>query len=110
MHNVHVNQVRAAARRDTSVSLSDEAMAVPTAGNQSDMLEVRDVAACLAQIPLEQREVLLLISLEDLSYAEASQVLNVPVGTIMSRLARGRARLRALLDGSASATGLKVVK
>jgi len=109
MHNVHVNQVRAAARRDATVSLSDETMDLPTAPNQGDLLEVRDIAACLLQLPLEQREVLLLVSLEDLSYAEVSQVLDIPIGTVMSRLARGRTRLRALLDGSAQ-TALKVVK
>jgi RNA polymerase sigma-70 factor (ECF subfamily) len=48
----------------------------------------------LNRLPVEQRSVILLVSVEDLSYAEAASVLGIPVGTVMSRLARGRERLR----------------
>jgi RNA polymerase sigma-70 factor, ECF subfamily len=53
----------------------------------------------LAALPVEQQSVLLLIGVEDLSYAEAAGIVGVPVGTIMSRLSRARNRLRRLLDG-----------
>ena len=66
--------------------------------------------ACLALLPVEQREVLLLVSLEDLSYSEVSQVLRIPVGTVTSRLARGRTRLRSLLNGEGANGALKVVQ
>ena len=71
---------------------------------------MRDLDAALKRLPAEQREVLLLVGLEQLSYAEVSQALGVPVGTVMSRLSRGRERLRALMSGAAPATNLKLVK
>jgi len=60
----------------------------------------------------EQREVVLLVGLEQMSYAEAAAVLEVPIGTVMSRLARGRERLRVLLNAGtrAPAATLRRVK
>jgi RNA polymerase sigma-70 factor (ECF subfamily) len=58
-----------------------------------------DLTAALERLPLEQREPLLLVSLEQLSYAECAEALQIPVGTVMSRVSRGRAALRAYLDG-----------
>lgn len=60
-----------------------------------------DLLAALARLPIEQREPLLLVTLEQLSYAECAEVLRIPVGTVMSRVSRGRVALRALLDGHA---------
>jgi RNA polymerase sigma-70 factor (ECF subfamily) len=110
MHNVFVNQVKTWARRPQS-SLSDDDMAhLIVRPNQSDMIEVDDLSRCLAQLPVEQREVLLLVSLEDMNYAQVAQVLSIPIGTVTSRLARGRSRLRALLDERGIAPSLKVVR
>lgn len=106
MHNVFVNQLKQ--RRELAL---DEATEAGLEGApRADVLELRDLDAALARLPVEQREVLLLIGLEQLSYAEASEALGVPVGTVMSRLSRGRERLRALTSGVAAATNLKVVK
>jgi RNA polymerase sigma-70 factor (ECF subfamily) len=58
----------------------------------------RDLDQALRLLSVEQREVVLLVGLEGLSYAETAEVLDIPVGTVMSRLARGRERLRALMD------------
>ena len=58
-----------------------------------------DLERCLQRLPAEQRAVLLLVTLEDMSYEEAGRVLGIPVGTVMSRLSRARARLRALMEG-----------
>jgi RNA polymerase sigma-70 factor (ECF subfamily) len=79
---------------------------------QSDDLELRDLDRALGRLTPEQREVLLLVGLEDLSYEEAAKVIGSPVGTVMSRLSRGRERLRALLGGTELPAGaqLKVVK
>jgi RNA polymerase sigma-70 factor (ECF subfamily) len=111
MHNVFINQLKA--RRELALDEATEAAleSVP----QSDPLQLRDLDAALRRLPAEQREVLLLVGLEQLSYAEASQALDVPVGTVMSRLSRGRERLRVLmsganLPGANAAANLKVVK
>jgi RNA polymerase sigma-70 factor, ECF subfamily len=58
-----------------------------------------DLVAALAQLSVEQREPLLLVTLEQLSYAECAEVLRIPIGTVMSRISRARATLRDLLDG-----------
>jgi RNA polymerase sigma-70 factor (ECF subfamily) len=69
---------------------------LPGIGEQHSVLEHRDVLRALAALPEEQRAVLLLVGVEDLSYQEAARVLGVPIGTVMSRLSRGRERLRVL--------------
>ncbi len=60
---------------------------------------MRDLMRGLAALPLEQRQVLLLVGVEGLEYREAAAVLGLPVGTVMSRLSRGRDALRALMEG-----------
>ncbi len=100
MHNVFVSQVRQQARHGHQPMDDDEDHSFAVRANQSDLLEVVDLVSCLALLPAEQREVLLLISLEDMSYTEASTILRIPLGTVTSRLARARMRLRALLDAA----------
>jgi RNA polymerase sigma-70 factor (ECF subfamily) len=100
MHNVFVNQVRASRRRTHAPLSDDELRHLSSPPNQTDLLEVSDLAACLDRLPVEQREVLLLVSLEGLDYSQVGRVLSIPVGTVTSRLARARMRLRALLEGS----------
>lgn len=106
MHNVFINQLKA--RRE--LALDQAAEAELEGAPRSDPLELRDLDAALSLLPVEQREVLLLVGLEQLSYAEVSKALGIPAGTVMSRLSRGRERLRALMSGSVSITNLKVVK
>lgn len=65
--------------------------------SQYGRLELRDLARSLACLGDEQREVILLVGLEGLSYAEVARVLDVPIGTVMSRLSRGRRQLRELM-------------
>lgn len=74
-----------------------------------------DLQAALDRLPAEQREVLLLVALEDMAYADIATTPGIPAGTVMSRLSRGRERLRLMLDGAPSLPGgdavrLKVVK
>jgi len=107
MHNVHVNQVRAS--RDHA-TLDDDAEEMAVAPVQGAALEIRDLERALALIPEEQREVLLLIGLEDMSYAEVASALGIPIGTVMSRLSRARAKLRGMMYGVAANTKLQVVK
>ena len=78
-------------------------------GHQEASLGARDVCAGLDALPEDQRSVLLLVAVEDLSYAEASRVLDVPVGTVMSRLSRAREKMRRYL-GSGRVAVLRRVK
>jgi RNA polymerase sigma-70 factor (ECF subfamily) len=71
-------------------------------GGQHSVLEHRDLLRAFAALPQEQRAVLLLVGVEDLSYQEAARVLAVPIGTVMSRLSRGRERLRRYMHGDMS--------
>ena len=106
MHNVFINQLKARRELALDDAVADGLQSAP----QSDPLELRDLDAALRQLPVEQREVLLLVGLEQLSYTEVSKALSIPVGTVMSRLSRGRERLRALMSGTATVTSLKAVK
>lgn len=103
MHNLHANAARSASRRPRTVALEDDLPAQPVRATQEDGLEVALVEDGLARLPEEQRAVILLVGLEDMSYQEAADVLGVPVGTVMSRLHRGRERLREILGGGGGA-------
>jgi len=108
MHNLHVDGLRRG--RLHTVPMDDSTPEIPVAGEQGERLAVLDLHAALARLPAEQREVLLLVALEDMAYAEVAQVLDIPLGTVMSRLSRGRERLRQLMEGMAQPVRLKVVK
>ena len=109
MHNVFINQLRAQPVRSIA-GLDDEAAQIAVRPTQTDRLEVRDLQAALLRLPEEQRQVLLLVGLEQMTYEETAGVLGIPVGTVMSRLSRARERLRGLLAGGAMPAALKVVK
>lgn len=79
-------------------------------GSPSAGLELRDMEAALRHLPDEQREVLLLVALEEMSYDEVARALGIPIGTVMSRLSRAREKLRAHMDGRPYLSALKVVK
>ena len=68
-------------------------------GGQEGALAHRDLLRGFAELPDEQRAVLLLIAIEDISYREAAQVQGLPIGTVMSRLSRGREHLRQYMNG-----------
>ncbi len=71
---------------------------------------MRDLQSALATLPTEQREILLLIALEEMSYVEVAATLGLPLGTVMSRLSRARQKLRAHMEGRAIVSSLKIVK
>lgn len=104
MHNLHADQLRDQLRArgtppptyDGAGAMADEA-AGPDAG-----LTLRDMDAALQQLAPEQRAVLLLVALEELSYGEVAAALGIPLGTVMSRLSRARERLRQLLQAPPS--------
>jgi RNA polymerase sigma-70 factor (ECF subfamily) len=107
MHNVHVNKVRAARSTDPlDEGMPELALRAP----QSDALVVRDLDRSISRLPAEQRSVLLLVTLEDMSYDEVARTLGIPIGTVMSRLSRAREKLRAMMLGVPAPAKLKVVK
>jgi RNA polymerase sigma factor (sigma-70 family) len=106
MHNLHVDGVR----RHGVQPADDQTAEIPVAPRQDERLALLDLHAALERLPVEQKEILLLVALEDMSYADVSQTLGIPVGTVMSRLSRGRERLRSLMDGLPDPVRLKVVK
>lgn len=109
MHNIFVNQARARMRHQHE-ALEANAAVESMRAREPDWLELRDLDSALAQLPHEQRAVLLLVGLEQLTYEEAARVLQVPIGTVMSRLSRGRERLRAVLAAGGGVSSLKIVK
>lgn len=109
MHNIFVNQARSRARHQHE-ALEEDPHAEALRGRDPEWLELRDLASALAHVPEEQRAVLLLVGLEQFTYDEAARILDIPIGTVMSRLSRGRERLRVLLGGEATVTSLKIVK
>ena len=97
LHNQYVNQVRRAVREGAAVGLSETEPMLTRAPHQGKRLELRDLERAIAKLPEEQRSVILLVGLEGMRYEEVAEVLDVPVGTVRSRLSRGREALRRLM-------------
>jgi len=108
MHNLHVDGVRRP--RIATQTMDDDTPEVAVPPSQGERLAVLDLQAALDQLPVEQKEVVLLVALEDMAYADIAKTLGIPIGTVMSRLSRGRERLRALMDGRDQPVRLTVVK
>ncbi len=108
MHNIFVNQARSRMRHPHEAL--DESAADALQAREPDWAELRGIDDALSRLPVEQRAVLLLVGLEQFTYDEAARVLDIPLGTVMSRLSRGRERLRLILAGDPRAVTLKVVK
>ncbi len=98
LHNQYVNDVRRAVREGATVGLTDGEPLLTRAPPQGHRLELRDLERAMAKLPEEQRSAILLVGLEGMRYEEVAIILSVPVGTIRSRLSRGREALRKLLD------------
>lgn len=97
MHNQHVNSVRSGVRRGSQIPVDDlDLPAMPQSPIAT--LQLRELDRAMDKLPSEQRAVLLLIGLEGMRYEEVSAVLQIPVGTVRSRVSRGRDMLRKLLD------------
>ncbi len=107
MHNVFVNQLKAR-KIAPSVEIDEEMIAahMPTVTST----DVMDLERALLRLAPEQREVVLLVALEDMTYADVSHALGIPIGTVMSRLSRGRERLRRVMDGENPRGELRVVQ
>ncbi len=98
MHNLHVNVVRQAVREGTMVDVDDMSATLVATTDPTASRQLSELEEAIARLPIEQREVVLLVGLEGLRYDEAAEILRVPVGTVRSRLSRARETLRRLFE------------
>lgn len=110
MHNLHIDMVRHKARRGASVPLEDMPEQPSQAGGQEAHLNVKAVLEEIDNLPHEQRDVMILVGIDELSYAEAANVLSIPLGTLMSRLHRARGKLRERLGMAGKRPPIRRVK
>ena len=106
MHNVFVNQLKA--RKIAYEIEVDESIAAPMSSVTAT--DLMDLDRALAAISPDQREVVLLVALEDMTYAEVARALGIPIGTVMSRLSRGREKLRRLMEGESGRGPLRMIQ
>jgi RNA polymerase sigma-70 factor (ECF subfamily) len=111
LHNVHVNQIRSRAARLHDVSV-DEVVETRLSepASQEARVELGEMMRVLDGLPIEQRQVLMLVALEGMKYEEVAAVLGIPVGTVMSRLSRAREAVRMRLAGGTGPATLRRVK
>lgn len=112
LHNLYASGIRRAQSRERAlrhVGLLEPPRAAP--GDPAAQAELSETLKALYDLPEDQRQVLVLVTLDDLSYEEAAARLDIPLGTLMSRLARGREALRQAVDREAIRPGgLKLVR
>lgn len=98
MHNQNVNNVRRDARGGVAVEIERVSGTLPAATDPTASRKMFELDRALGQLPLEQKQVILLVGLEGMSYEDTAGILDIPIGTVRSRLSRGRDALRKLLD------------
>jgi RNA polymerase sigma-70 factor (ECF subfamily) len=110
LRNLHVSELRRRSRRGTRADIeeADSAEASRDADPERRLI-FRDCLSALEMLPEEQKSILLLVGVEDLSYADIAKVLDIPIGTVMSRLSRARERFRQAIE-TGSAPALRRVK
>jgi RNA polymerase sigma-70 factor (ECF subfamily) len=103
LHHQNVNDVRSASRRGDGVQVEKVAPTLAAVSDPTAALQIRDLERAMAALPEGQRQVILLVGLEGMRYDEVATILRIPVGTVRSRLSRGRETLRILMDVSGTA-------
>lgn len=100
LHNRFISDRRQEARRPQGdEELAEDAMTTDAA--QENTVVLNELAEAMQKLPEEQRTVMLLVGVENMAYEEAARILNIPIGTVMSRLFRARESLRRAVDGEA---------
>ncbi|NUS20392.1 MAG: RNA polymerase sigma factor, partial [Mesorhizobium sp.] len=111
MHHLFIDQMRKVNRRGEAAILpleAGEAQAAPA--DQVETIASREIMDALQAISPDRRAALVMVAIEGFSYAEAANILGVPAGTLMSRIARGREELRVLLDDSSRRRSIRIVE
>jgi RNA polymerase sigma-70 factor, ECF subfamily len=98
MHNQSVNKVRHSIREGQNTDVEEMSNVLAATTDPTASRQLFELDRALSQLAVEQRQTILLVGLEGLSYEETGSILNVPVGTVRSRLSRGRDNLRRLMD------------
>ncbi len=98
MRNMWIDMARTRQRQDRGRAAEEEGLSVGIGGDAEARVELAYLMRALTQLPNEQREAVVLVMIEEFSYAEAAQILDIPIGTLTSRLVRGRQALLALLE------------
>lgn len=98
MRNIFIDERRATSRRGETFVHEDAGIGIGADGGQESRVELSMVDRAMARLPADQREAVLLVMVEGYSYKEAAEIVGCPVGTLNSRLVRGRDALRALLE------------
>jgi RNA polymerase sigma-70 factor, ECF subfamily len=110
LYNVFLNQAAGRRRRQGEAPLDEMAHAPVEPARQEAHLACQDVAEAMGRLPPEQRAAIALTALEGLSYDEAAEVLRIPVGTLRSRLSRGRERLSAAWEPADTDTAPRLMR
>lgn len=110
MHNQHVNNLRRAVRERATVNMDDVASTLVATTDPTASRQLHELEMAIGRLPAEQRETILLVGLEGMRYDQAALILGVPIGTIRSRLSRGRDLLRKLFEGEEKARPLPVTE
>jgi RNA polymerase sigma-70 factor (ECF subfamily) len=97
MHNQHVNNARRNVREDNSLDVDTMAAHLVAVTDPTASRQLHELDEAIGKLAMEQRQVILLVGLEGMSYEETAAILNVPIGTVRSRLSRGREALRRLM-------------
>jgi RNA polymerase sigma-70 factor (ECF subfamily) len=105
MHNIYVNDVARAVARPDVVEIQDYFPALAVPPEQADRMRLREVTRAIQALPDNQRQTLLLVSMEGFSYDETAEITGVPIGTVMSRLSRAREKVRTGVSGEDATSG-----
>ena len=106
LHNLAINALRQRQRRGWTVDIDDVGDGtIAQRAMQEDDMRQRDIFNMVAQLPEDHRSVLLLVTVEEFSYGEVARMLDIPIGTVMSRLSRAREKLRTIMEESDTAAG-----
>lgn len=110
LHNLHIDEARRRQRRPREVEI-EHAEGISASQDWREPQTAIEIGEALAGLPEDQRQALLLVTLEGFTYAETAQLLDIPVGTVMSRVSRGREKLRqALFAGDGGKSRLTRIK